>query len=166
MRKLKNIPLLYDLQERHHIKVKFVIVGTWNTVFGYLVFCLLDSLFSYWFETRYIAYMSAMVVANFINIINAYLFHRHITFNSQTKRYNMLLEFFRFSITYMTTFCLSLILLPLFTEIGHLTPKISGGIVILICVCVSYLAHSQFTFKTSPKSSHESIESSDIPEGS
>ena len=138
---------LVDLMAKHCVKVKFVLVGIWNTIFGYSVFCLLDTLFSNIFATRYIAYMSAMVLGQVIAIINAYIFHKYVTFKSRVRGREMIIEFLRFSMTYAVIFCLNLILLPIFVEIFHITPKISVAILILICTAISYLGHSRFSFK-------------------
>lgn len=142
---------LSELMAKHDVKVKFVLVGVWNTIFGYSVFCLLDTLFSHLFSARYIAYMSAMVLGQIIAVINAYIFHKYITFKSTVKGKGIIIEFLRFFMTYVVTFCLSLILLPLFVEIGHITPKISGAFVILICTIISYLGHSRFSFRLQGK---------------
>jgi len=138
---------LVDLMAKHRVKIKFVLVGIWNTIFGYSVFCLLDTLFSNIFATRYIAYMSAMVLGQIIAIVNAYISHKYITFKSRVRGREMIIEFFRFSMTYAVTFCLSLILLPVFVEIFHIAPKISFAILILVCTTISYLGHSRFSFK-------------------
>ena len=138
---------LVDLLAKHRVKIKFVLVGIWNTIFGYSVFCLLDALFLNIFATRYIAYMSAMVLGQVIAIINAYIFHKYVTFKSRVRGREMIIEFFRFSMTYAVIFCLNLILLPIFVEIFHITPKISAAILILICTAISYLGHSRFSFK-------------------
>ena len=131
---------------RHQVKIKFFIVGGWNTIFGYLVFVYLDSLFESQFSKRYLAYMSAGVLSNILAIINAYISHKYITFKSKIKGTEIFFEFFRFSTTYLVTFCLSLALLPFFVEIMNVMPKIAGAIVILCCTVISYLGHSRFSF--------------------
>ncbi len=134
------------LRFKHRIKIRFLLVGVWNTIFGYGVFCLFDSFFAWLFSTRSIAYMSAMIIAQILAVINAYIFHKYITFQSAVKGLKMIAEFFRFSATYIVTFCLSFILLPLFVEIGNMHPKIAAAIIILICTVISYLGHSRFSF--------------------
>ena len=136
-----------DLIVRHQIKAKFIFVGVWNTIFGYCIFCLLETIFSHIFVTRYIGYMSAMILGQIIAVINAYVFHKYITFRSETKGKGAITEFIRFCTTYIVTFCLSLILLPFFVEIFLITPKIAGAIVILVCTVVSYFGHSRFSFR-------------------
>ena len=135
------------LKTRHQIKVRFVLVGIWNGIFGYGIFCLFDTLFVRLFLTRSIAYMCAIVLAQILAVINAYICHKYITFKSEIKGKAIIAEFFRFSTTYVVTFCLSLILLPAFVEIGHISPKISGAIVMLTCAAISYLGHSRISFK-------------------
>jgi putative flippase GtrA len=122
-------------------------IGGWNTIFGYVVFCLLDMLFSHFFTARIVAYMSAMVLGQIIAIVNAYIFHKYITFRSGAKGLKLISEFLRFCTTYIVTFVLSLILLPLFVEEIGITPKIAGAFVILVCTIISYLGHSRFSFR-------------------
>ena len=138
---------LAEFKTRHQVKAKFVLVGIWNTIFGYGIFCLFDTLFAWLFSTRSAAYMCAMVLAQMLAVINAYIGHKYITFKSEAKGRAIIAEFFRFSATYVVTFCLSLALLPALVEIGHIPPKISAAIIILICMGISYLGHSRFSFK-------------------
>jgi putative flippase GtrA len=132
---------------KHQIKLRFLMVGIWNTVFGYLVFIGFDSLFAPLFSQRYVAYMSAAVLSNVLAIINAYIFHKYITFKSRIKGIGVLFEFLKFSTTYLITFCLSLLILPLFVEVLNVTPKIAGGLVIICCTVISYVGHSKFSFR-------------------
>lgn len=135
------------LKTKHQVKARFVLVGIWNTIFGYGIFCLFDTLFAWLFSSRSAAYMCAMVLTQILAVINAYIFHKHITFKSKAKGKAIIAEFFRFSTTYVVTFCLSLVLLPTFVEIGHITPKIAAAIITLICTVISYLGHSRFSFR-------------------
>jgi putative flippase GtrA len=135
------------LKTKHQVKVKFVLVGIWNTIFGYGLFCLFDTLFAWLLASRSAAYMCAMVLAQILGVINAYIFHKYITFKSEAKGKAIIAEFFRFSTTYLVTFCLSLILLPTLVEINHIHPKIAAAIIIIICAVISYFSHSMFSFR-------------------
>lgn len=92
------------------------------------------------------AYMSAMALSNIIAICNAYIFHKYITFQSSVKGRGMVKEFIKFLTTYLFTIFLNLILLPIFVELLHFSPKIAALLVILICTVISYLGHSRFSF--------------------
>lgn len=136
---------------KHWIKVKFVLVGVWNTIFGYSVYIGLDIVFDRLFSKRYIAYMSAAILSNIFSITNAYIFHKYITFKSNIKGLGMIVEYIRFASTYLSTFFLGLLILPTFVEILNINPKISGALIIPITVIVSYFGHSKFSFKTQYK---------------
>ena len=43
-------------------------VGAWNTIFGYLVFLLLNEAFSLFLSPRYVAYMTASLLGNVLAI--------------------------------------------------------------------------------------------------
>ena len=129
------------------MKVKFALVGIWNTIFGYLVFFILDTFFEDIFTKRYFSYMSSMVLGQIIATINAFIFHKYVTFKSEIKGKGIVIEFFRFCLTYVVTFSLSLLLLPIFVEIVQFHPRIAAAIVMLICTIISYVGHSRFSFR-------------------
>ena len=136
------------LWQRHQLKIRFLIVGVWNTVFGYVVFLLLNEAFSLFLSPRYVAYMTASVFGNVLAITNAFFFHKHFTFKSKEAGWGVLREYFRFTGTYLFTFILGLILLPVFVEVLGMTPQIAAAVIILICTVFSYLGHSRFSFRS------------------
>ena len=133
------------------LKKRFVVVGIWNTIFGYMVFFILDTFFEDIFTKRYFAYMSAMILGQIVATINAFVLHKYVTFKSEVKGKGIIPEFFRFCMTYVFTFSLGLVLLPFFVEIVHLHPRIAAAIVILICTLISYVGHSRFSFSPTNK---------------
>lgn len=132
---------------KHETKFRFLLVGAWNTVFGYLAFILLEALLSRLFSNSPLSYMAAMVMANIIAILNAFVFHKYITFRSHIRGPALLAELLRFSSTYLFTFLLSLFLLPALIEFLGLSARFAGALVILICTVFSYIGHSRFSFR-------------------
>ena len=139
--------ILDHLWLTHQTKIRFVMVGLWNTIFGYLVFVGLDYLFNLFFSPRYVAYMSAAVLANILAILNAYIFHKFVTFRSPIRGLAIIPELARFFSMYLFSFFLGLVLLPVFVELFHLDPKIAGALLIPITAIISYLGHSRFSFR-------------------
>ena len=135
-----------NLWQKHQIKIRFFFVGVWNTIFGYLVYISLDYLFTFVFQKRYLAYMTAAVLANIIATISAFLFHKHITFKSTVRGKGVIIEFFKFYSMYTVTNILGLVLLPFFVEVLKIDPKISGALLIPIVAIISYFGHSRFSF--------------------
>ncbi len=136
-----------NLVSKHEVKVRFILVGAWNTALGYTIFVVLDSLLSLLFSKRYLAYMSATVLANILSVFNAFIFHKYITFKSHAKGKNMAFEFLKFCTTYLFSFFLTLAALPFFVEILRVRPKAAGALIIPVVTVVSYVAHSRFSFK-------------------
>lgn len=131
----------------HQVKIRFFFIGVWNTVFSYLVYITLDSLFTYVFTKRYMAYMTAAVIANVIGTTSAFLFHKYITFKSPVRGKGVIIEYIKFYSTYTVTTLLSFALLPFFVEVLKIDPKLSGALLIPVIAVFSYFGHSRFTFK-------------------
>jgi putative flippase GtrA len=134
------------LWQEHQIKIRFFFIGVWNTIFGYLVYISLDYLFTFVFQKRYLAYMTAAVLANIIATISAFLFHKHITFKSTVKGKGVIIEFFKFYSMYTVTNILGFALLPFFVEVLKMDPKIAGALLIPVVAIISYFGHSRFSF--------------------
>lgn len=133
--------------DKHKIKIKFLIVGGWNTIFGFLAFVLLYKLTSKIFKVNYFAYTSAQILGTILAIINAYVLHKYITFESKAKGRNMIIEFFKFSTTYIVLFIISLVLMPFFIEVIKIRPIPSSICMNIIVITTSYFGHSRFSFK-------------------
>ena len=131
----------------HETKWRFLAVGVWNAIFAYLVFVGLDILFTGLFSKRYFAYMLAQLLSNVLGIINAFIFHKFITFKSRVRGMGILFEFARFFSTCLFSIMMGLIFLPFFVEIIGLDPKISRAILIPIIAIINYFGHSRFSFK-------------------
>ena len=142
------IKIAHDLWLNHQKKIRFILVGVWNTIFGYLVFVTCDYLFERLFSPRYIAYMSAAVLSNILAIINTYIFHKHITFQSTVRGKGILIEFARFFSTYLFSMILGLILLPVSVEAIGIEPRISAALLIPVSTVISYIGHARFSFRT------------------
>ena len=137
------------LWQEHQIKIRFFFIGVWNTIFGYLAYISLDYLFSFVFQKRYVAYMTAAVLANIISTISAFIFHKYITFKSTARGKGVIIEFLKFYSMYTVTNILGLVLLPFFVEVLKIDPKIAGAFLIPVVAIISYFGHSRFSFKKS-----------------
>lgn len=95
--------------------------------------------------------MAAAILGNFLAILNAFIFHKCITFKSEVRGKAMIIEFARFFSTYLLSMILGLMLLPFFVEVIGIDPKISGALLIPITVIISYFGHSRFSFRMHDK---------------
>ena len=133
--------------------LRYLVVGAWNTVFGYTCFFL----FNRWLATVMPAYsyIAANLAANFIAITVAFLGYKWFVFRT---RGNYLREWLRTLTVYGASVAFStLALAPLVGLIRHTTryqsqaPYIAGAVVAIFTVLSSFFGHRHFSFrKTSP----------------
>lgn len=139
--------LTHPLVAKHRIKIVFVLSGAWNTCFAIIIFIVLHAAAGHIIPQKQVAYMSAYALTNILSILNAFVFHKYMTFRSVAKGKHLVMEFFRFFCTYAFVFALSMLLFPLLVEGFRITPNMANVVGILITIAVSYLGHSRFSFK-------------------
>ena len=143
--------------------VRYIVVGGFNTAFGYGLFALLTWSFrglgSY-------NYMYAAVLANVIAISVAFLGYKWFVFRT---RGNYLIEWIRCFGVYGTSALIGLACLPILVPIlRHVlrrpeqAPYIAGAILMIVTVLFSFFGHKNFSFRQ--KQVEEDVKSnSEIP---
>ena len=150
------------LWTEHQVKIRFFFIGVWNTIFGYLAYFSLDYLFAPLFQKRFIAYMSAAVLANIISTTSSFICHKYITFRSTVKGKGIIVEYLKFYSMYTVTNILGLVLLPFFVEVCRIDPKIAGALLIPVVAICSYFGHSRFSFANGDQSNKNISGNSDF----
>lgn len=125
--------------KKHSEKIKFLIVGGWNTLFGYLIFIGLY----YYFPIK-MHYMLILVLSNILSITNAYISYKCLVFKTKG---NYLAEYLRFYGVYGSVILLGLAMFPFMVEVLHFHPILAQTIMTIITVCISYFGHKHFSFK-------------------
>ena len=125
--------------EQHSEKINYLLVGGWNTLFGFLAFALL-----YYWLGRAIHYVVLLVIANLLSISNAYISYKLFVFRTAG---NYLKEYLRFYVVYGVAFLLNIALLPLCVELFRLSPVIAQAGLMFINVVFSYFGHKNFSFR-------------------
>ena len=120
-------------------KTRFLVVGVYNTVFGYLAF-----ISAYVFLGRYVHYLGILSIAHFLSVSNAFLGHKFLTFKI---RGHLLTDFLRFNLTYLGTLAIGLVGLPLFVEICRIHPVASQAILSVINMVSAYFVHKRMSFR-------------------
>jgi putative flippase GtrA len=128
--------------------VRYIVVGGFNTVFGYGLYALLTWSFrglgSY-------NYMYAMVLANVITISVAFLGYKWFVFRT---RGNYLIEWIRCFGVYGSSALIGLaalpILVPILRHVLHRpgqAPYIAGALLMVVSVVFSFFGHKNFSFR-------------------
>lgn len=131
--------MIKKIYHRHREKINYVLVGSYNTVFGYGTFVALYYLFG-----QRIHYLILAVIAYVLSITNAYVGYKIFVFKTKG---NYLKEYLRFYVVYGFSLVLTLILLPIIVETFHISPVFGQAFVIVISVVFNYLGHKHFSFK-------------------
>ena len=120
-------------------KFRYLLVGGWNTLFGYLsgvgLFLLLR---------ESVAVPVIGLLANILGITMSFLTYKLWVFRTQGR---WLEEYFKCYLVYGSSAMLGVGLLWLFTEQLNVPIWYAQGLIIAITVMVSYMGHSRVTFK-------------------
>lgn len=128
------------LYKKHQEKINYLLVGGWNTVFGYGVFVSLYYLFA-----AKVHYLVIWLISNILAITNAYIGYKAFVFKT---RGNYLLEYLRVYVVYGGSMALNLIYLPFCVEILKITPPVAQAGWIAVNFVFSYLGHKHFSFSS------------------
>lgn len=127
---------------------RYLLVGGFNTVFGYGLFALLNWSFT---GLGSYSYMYAAVLSNLIAITAAFLGYKWFVFRT---RGNYLIEWIRCMGVYGSSMLIGLaglsILVPILRSNMHnpeLAPYIAAAIMTVVTVIVSFLGHKNISFR-------------------
>jgi putative flippase GtrA len=147
--------------------LRYILIGGWNTVFGYTCFFLTNR----WLSTFMPAYsyIAASMVSSFIAISVAFLGYKWFVFRT---RGNYLREWLRTFTIYSGSILVStLALAPMVGLIRYTTryqteaPYIAGAVVTVFGVIGSFLGHKHFSFRKASATPDESSGSPPLPGG-
>jgi putative flippase GtrA len=122
----------------HREQVLYLVVGGWNTLFGYLVWATLQFLLG-----AHLHYLVVLLLGWPIAVLNAYACYRYLVFRS---RGSVLRELPRFSLVYVVTLVANLAVLPVALRVLPFSIYVVQGLFTVIVVICSYLAHKYFSF--------------------
>jgi len=120
-------------------KARFLLVGAYNTAFGYGVFALLYLLLG-----STIHYLAIATASHFLSVANSFFMHRHLVFHDRGP---VLAAFLRFNLATAATLAFGLTTMALLVEGGGLSPLLGQAIVLALTTVGSYLLHRHFTFR-------------------
>jgi putative flippase GtrA len=124
---------------RRREQLLYLVVGGWNTVFGYGVWALLQYLLG-----DHLHYLVVVVISWPIAVLNAYLGYRYVVFRSRASVFR---EFPRFSIVYFLTLLVNLALLPIALRVTPFNIYVVQALLTVIVIVCSYLSHKYFSFR-------------------
>ncbi len=125
--------------QRRREQILYLVVGGWNTLFGYAVWALFEYLLH-----DYLHYLVILVLSWPFAVANAYLCYRHFVFKSKNSIWR---EFPRFSLVYLVTLAAGLLALPILLRTLPFNIYVIQAGYTAVVVVLSYLSHKFFSFK-------------------
>lgn len=134
----------------HSEKFRYLLVGGWNTVFGYLTGVALFLMLSQHLHIILIA-----IISNIIAITMSFITYKLLVFKTRGR---WLTEYLKCYLVYGINALIGVFLLWLFVDHYSINIWLAQGAIIVLTVIFSYLLHKRFTFKRGPLPINESAE--------
>lgn len=133
--------------------LRYLVVGAWNTLFGYTCYFLIVRLFLRILPTPPSLTASiALIVATLINITASFLGYKWFVFRTKG---NYLREYIRSMTVYLPSLVLNAFLIAPLTALCRLihpvrnqAPYIAGALLTGVTVILSFLGHKHISFKS------------------
>jgi putative flippase GtrA len=124
-------------------KISFLLVGGFNTIFGYAVFAANYSLFG-----KYIGSVGALISSHLVSASIAYLLFRKFVFVDSERGTK---SYFRFHSVYIVPLLSNIFALPALIALFNLSAYLAQALFSAGWIIVSYVTHKRFTFKSAKK---------------
>lgn len=119
-------------------KIRYLIIGGYNTLFGYACFALLWQFFGHIWH-----YLIILCISHILAVTNAYFGYKIFVFRNSPGGWR---AFVTFNTVYIGAFLLNLLALPILIEMLNFHPLLAQFIIISATVVASYLLHRTYTF--------------------
>lgn len=124
---------------KHQQKIRFLLVGGFNTVVGLSAFPILYFLL----EPFHLHYMTILVIGQILCVLSAFITNKYLVFRT---RGNHLRELLKFSTFYSAYFLVNLVMMPLLVEVAGLHPALTQVLISIGIIVSSFFWHSKITF--------------------
>jgi len=130
----RNLPFY----QRRREQILYLVVGGWNTLFGYGVWALMEYLLHDYFH-----YLVILILSWPFSVLNAYVCYRVFVFRSAGSVWR---ELPRFSLVYLATLCAGLLALPVLLRTLPFNIYVIQAGYTAVVVVLTYISHKFFTF--------------------
>lgn len=120
-------------------RLRFLLVGGFNTVVGYLLF-----VFLYWALGSALHYLVLVVLAHFLAVINSFLTQRRWVFPDRRAG---LAAFWRFNLATLSSLAFGLVAMAVLVDLLAIHPLVAQALVVVLSSIGLYLMHQRYTFR-------------------
>jgi putative flippase GtrA len=137
----------WGLLRKNETKVRFLLVGGLNTLFGLAIYPVLY----YLMASLNLHYLSILIVSQIISITFAFFTTKHLVFRT-TGRY--LSEYGKFVTFHLSYLLVNLAALPALVELVGMHPVWAQTLFAFLVIITSYFWHSRITFYRAKESNN------------
>ncbi len=135
---MERLIIEMDIWWRLPQKIRFLIVGGYNTVFGYAAFAV-----CFLIVGKRIHYLLVGLLAHLLSVTNAFLVHRSFVFRASGP---WQASFVRFNLSQLIGVGFGMGGLYTLVEFGHLNPLIAQAFMIALGTVLAYSLHRTYSF--------------------
>ncbi|MCT8389937.1 GtrA family protein [Leuconostoc holzapfelii] len=121
-------------------KFRFLMVGGFNTFFGFLIFSGLTLSL----KTVPHGYMIGLIVSQITSNFVAFYLHRKVTFRVKGQ---FVKDLVRFTMINAVSYAINLVALPLLVNVGHIDPISGQFLILIVTTIISFVGHKFFSFR-------------------
>jgi putative flippase GtrA len=121
-------------------KIRYLLIGVINTVFGYFV-----TVFFYYSLTNLVHTLAILALAHIVAISFSFFTNKIVVF--KTKK-NWMSEYLRYFFVYGNTALVAILLTWILTDYTDIPFWLVQGLILPFTVIVTYLSHKKYTFKS------------------
>jgi putative flippase GtrA len=115
-----------------------VVIGLYNTAFGYAVFAAMH------LGLPHLNYMFVLIVSRELSVVSAFIAYRLFVFK---VRGPLAPDFIRFWMIYSGALVLNLLALPFLVELVGINVLLAQAITVTLMVVSTWIGHNNFSFK-------------------
>tara|TARA_B100001093_G_scaffold28052_1_gene24508 strand:- start:1010 stop:1417 length:408 start_codon:yes stop_codon:yes gene_type:complete len=119
-------------------KIKYVLVGSYNTLFGYLTFVLIFYNFS-----DVASHSLLLGITHFIAVTHNFFTYKRWVFNVKE---NLLKNYFKFHQVCLLLYIINLILFLCFTKMMNMNIYFAQGLILVIIIILGYFMNKSYSF--------------------
>lgn len=123
-------------------RVAFLIVGTANTVIGFLWFAFFDITVGRWVGQY--GYFATLACAHVLSVLCAFVLYRRFVFR---VRGHVWTDLGRFETVYLVALGVNAALLAVLVSFLHFQPLIAQALIVFVTTLISFFGHRDFSFR-------------------
>ena len=119
-------------------KIKYLLVGSYNTLFGYLTFVIIFYNFS-----DVASHSLLLGITHFIAVTHNFFTYKRWVFNVKE---NLLKNYFKFHQICLLLYIINLILFLCFTKMMNVNLYFAQGLILIIIIILGYFMNKNYSF--------------------